>query len=345
MATLTNVGLFGNGRAFEYLLSRLYAAPLDELQALAAGMQEALDSLIPSFVKRAKSERGRAHQAYLRGMRERVAGAIADWESDTGDWELASQSAIADRRFQNGKPIASDSQSPTPVTLVEYDPDAEVKTVAAILYPHTDLPLERARELAARLAPRERLAIIRAYVGQRGSRFHRPGRAFEEPSYTFDLLADLGAYRDLQRHRILTQERQRYTVRHGYEMPPELEQAGLGAAYAQALERAAAAVDAIGADLPEQAQYAVPMAFRVRWRVKLNLRAAYHLAELRSAPQGHPSYRRIAQAIYEQIRTVHPTLAEGMRFVDMDDYELERLDAERRLDLKLSRAANADEPR
>jgi hypothetical protein len=289
-------------------------------------MQEALDSLIPSFVKRAKTERGHAHQAYLRGMRERVAATIGDWRSGTGDWERS-------------------SQPPTAVTLVEYDPDAEVKTVAAILYPHTDLPLERARDLAAQLAPRERLAIIRAYVGERGSRFHRPGRAFEEPSYTFDLLADLGAYRDLQRHRILTQERQRYTVRHGYEIPPELEQAGLGAAYAQALDRAAAAVEAIGADLPEQAQYAVPMAFRVRWRVKLNLRAAYHLAELRSAPQGHPSYRRIAQAIYEQISAVHPTLAEGMRFVDMNDYELERLDAERRLDLKLSRAANDGEHR
>jgi thymidylate synthase ThyX len=330
MAALTNVGLFGNGRAFEYLLTRLYAAPLDELHTLAGAMQQVLDSLIPSFVKRAKSDRGRAHQLYLRGMRERVAALIADRRLQIEDFEQS-----------NLQPAIDNLQSP--VTLVEYDPDAEVKTVAAILYPHTDLPLKQARELAARLGPQERLEIIRAYVGERGSRFHRPGRAFEEPSYTFDLLADLGAYRDLQRHRILTQERQRYTVRHGYVTPPELEDAGLGAAYTEALERAAAAVEAIGQDLPEQAQYAVPMAFRVRWRVKLNLRAAYHLAELRSAPQGHPSYRRVAQAIYEQIRAVHPTLAEGMRFVDMADYELERLDAERRLDAKLSRAARIDQ--
>ena len=120
-----------------------------------------------------------------------------------------------------------DPQSQSGVTLVEYDPDAEAKTVAAILYPHTDLPLEQVRALAGRLAAEERLAIIRAYVGERGSRFHRPGRAFEEPYYTFDMLADLGAYRDLQRHRILTQDRQRYTVRHGYVTPPELEEAGL----------------------------------------------------------------------------------------------------------------------
>jgi thymidylate synthase ThyX len=335
MATQTNVGLFGNGRAFEYLLTRLYASPLDELSALAADMQRALDALIPSFVKRASTERGRAHQAYLRGMRKRVA-TLLDERRKTKD----ENAVFADHSSFVLGPSSSVDEG---VTLVEYDPDAEAKTVAAILYPHTDLPLAQVRELAGRLNAEERLAVIRAYVGERGSRFHRPGRAFEEPYYSFDILADLGAYRDLQRHRILTQDRQRYTVRHGYVTPPELEDAGLAAGYAGALERAAEAAEAIAADLPEQAQYAVPMAFRIRWRVKLNLRAAYHLAELRSAPQGHPAYRQVAQAIYAQIRAVHPALAEGMRFVDMGDYALERLDAERRLDAKLSRAASPEE--
>ena len=320
MATLTNVGLFGNGRAFEYLLTKIYATPLEELHQLADQMQAALDALIPSFVKRAKSERGRRQQEYLRGMRERVAALL------TAD----------DRRptTEGGAPEAAVDGRWSDVVLVEYDPDAEAKVVAAILYPHTDLPLERARELSARLDAAERLAIVRAYVGERGSRFHRPGRAFEEPYYTFDLLADLGAYRDLQRHRVLTQERQGYTTRHGYVTPDDLAEAGLAGAYAQALERAAEAFAAIREDLPDQAQYAVPLAFRVRWRVKLNLREAYHLCELRSAPQGHPAYRRIAQAIYERIRAVHPTLAEGMRFVDTSGYALERLDAERRLDAR-----------
>jgi hypothetical protein len=286
-------------------------------------MQTALDGLIPSFVKRAKSERGRAHQEYLRGLWERVAALeVGGWGIGDGD----------------DQPIP---HPPTPipqeVILVDYDPDAEVKTVAAILYPHTDLPLNEVRALAARLTDAERLAIIRAYVGERASRFHRPGRAFEEPYYTFDLLADLGAYRDLQRHRVLTQERQSYSVRHGYVTPPELADAGLSAAYGAALERAATTVETIAADLPEQAQYAVPLAFRVRWRIKLNLREVYHLTELRSAPQGHPAYRRIAQALAAAVREIHPALAEGMRFVDMGDYALERLDAERRLDSKLSR--------
>jgi thymidylate synthase ThyX len=323
MATLTNVGLFGNGRAFEYLLTRLYAAPQAELHGLADAMQTALDALIPSFVKRAKSERGRAHQEYLRGMRERVA-ALGDRGWGIGDG--------------HHQPIPHPlSPIPQEVALIDYDPDAEVKTVAAILYPHSDLPLAEVRAHAARLTDAERVAIIRAYVGERASRFHRPGRAFEEPYYSFDLLADLGAYRDLQRHRLLTQERQGYSVRHGYVTPPELADADLAAPYSAALERAAALVEAIAADLPEQAQYAVPLAFRVRWRIKLNLREIYHLAELRSAPQGHPAYRRIAQAIAAAVREIHPALAEGMRFVDMGDYALERLDAERRLDAKLNR--------
>jgi thymidylate synthase ThyX len=323
MATLTNVGLFGNGRAFEYLLTRLYAAPQAELHDLADAMQAALDALIPSFVKRAKSERGRAHQEYLRGMRERIA-ALGDGGWGMGDGE--------DRPIPHPP-----SPIPQEVTLVDYDPDAEAKTVAAILYPHSDLPLTEVCALARQLPNVERVAIIRAYVGERASRFHRPGRAFEEPYYTFDLLADLGAYRDLQRHRVLTQERQAYSVRHGYITPSELADADLAAPYQAALEQAAAIAEATAADLPDQAQYAVPLAFRVRWRIKLNLREVYHLAELRSAPQGHPTYRRIAQAIAVAVREVHPSLAEGMRFVDMGDYALERLDAERRLDVKLDR--------
>jgi len=323
MATLTNVGLFGNGRAFEYLLTKLYAAPLGELGELAGAMQLALDTLIPSFVKRAKSERGRKHQEYLRAMGERTVETLERWNVETLE-----RSNMQTFQRANGSEVA----------LVEYDPDAEAKTVAAILYPHSDLPLGQVRALAGQLSADERLAIIRAYVGERGSRFHKPGRAFETPYYTFDLLADLGAYRDLQRHRILTQERQRFSVRHGYVTPPEIAEYGLDRPYAAALERAAEAAETIANDLPEQSQYVVPLAFRVRWCITINLRAAYHLAELRSAPQGHPSYRQIAQAIYTHIRAVHPTLAEGMRFVDLSDYALERLDAERRLDAKMQQA-------
>ena len=312
MATLTNVGLFGNGRAFEYLLTKLAGSDHPEVRAVGAALQNELDLLIPSFVKRAKTERGAQYSQYLTRMRQ----SGSEWAAEIAPDRSAQPSV------------------PTGVRLVEYDPQAEVNTVAAILYPHTDQSLAEVREHAARLTAAERLEILRAYVGERASRFHRPGRAFEEPYYTFDLLADIGAYRDLQRHRILTQERQRYTVAHGYITPPELVDAGLSGTYAAALERAAETIGLIEPDFPHAAQYLVPFAYRIRWRIKLNLREAFHLIELRAAPQGHPTYRAIAQEMFRQIQAVQPALAEGMRFVDLHDYALERLQAEQRLDAK-----------
>lgn len=325
MATLTNVGLYGNGRAFEYALTKLAASPHAELRQLGQQMQQELDQVLPAFVKRAKSERGAAYAAYLAACRVAVAAQAHEWlpshpDNSTGDSTHAAPA----------------------VQLVAYDPAAEVNTVAAMLYPHSDLPLAVIREVVATWDTARREAVIAAYIGERGVRFHRPGRALEEPYYTFDLLADLGAYRDLQRHRMLTQERQPYGVQHGSVTPPELVAAGVADAYRAALETAADAVEAIRADLPDAAQYAVPFAFRVRWRVTINLRAAYHLCELRSSRQGHPAYRAVAQAMYRQIAAVHPALAAGMQFVDMHDYDLERLAAEQRQDAKAARLGRDD---
>jgi thymidylate synthase ThyX len=311
MATLTNVGLFGNGRAFEYLLVKLAASPHAEVQGLGLAMQQELDQMIPSFVKRAKTERGQQYVRYLATNCDRTA-------------------ALAQKLTEN-----LPSQSSSLVDLVEYDPDAEVKIVAAILYPQTDLGFEQLTAYAASLSAAEKLEIINTYIGERAVRFHHPGRAFEETYYTFDVLADLGAYRDLHRHRVLTQERQRYTVQHGYEVPPELAAANLAKSYCEALDKAAETAEIISQDLPEAAQYGVPFAYRVRWRMKLNLREAYHFIELRSSRQGHPGYRAIAQAMYQQLQTVHPVLVANMHFVDLNDYALERLAAEQRLDAKL----------
>ncbi len=311
MATLTNVGLFGNGRAFEYLLIKLSASPLAELQQLAARLQDELDQLIPSFVKRPKTARGDAYRHYLAQTRAMLAAQVHVQTSGL-------------------------RKHPAPsVWMADYDRDAEIKLAAAIMYPYTDLPLEQVQNLARAMSTAERVELIRTAVGERQNRFHRPSRAFEEVFYTFDFLADIGAYRDLQRHRMLTQERQRYSVIHGYSTPPELQAAGVADAFEAALEHAASVALAVEDELPEAAQYVVPFAFRIRWRMKLNLREAYHLLELRSSPQGHPSYRTIAQEMFRQIKAVHPALAEGIQFVDLNDYPLERLAAEQRLDQKL----------
>lgn len=310
-ATLTNVGLFGNGRAFEYLLIKLAASPHAEVQNIGQAMQTELDKMIPSFVKRAKNERGAEYVKYLALNRQNTA-----------------------RLNQNI--LGQKEQHQTDfVTLVEYDAEAESKVVAAILYPHTDLNLLQIRDYVEQLSSEEKRTIINSYVGERKSRFHRPGRAFEETYYTFDILADIGAYRDLQRHRVLTQEHQKYTVAHGYITPPEMEEAGLAKAYQDALNLAATTYETISKILPDGAQYVVPFAYKIRWRIKLNLREAYHFIELRSSRQGHPSYRAIAQEMYKHIKSVHPFLASFMQFVDLHNYDLERLAAEQKIDAKL----------
>lgn len=312
MATLTNVGLFGNGRAFEYLLVKLAASAHPEIQSLSEGMQQELDQTIPSFVKRAKTDRGRQYASYLANNVQNTAQLAQDFLSP----------------FQR-------QQGKEDVLLVEYDLAAEAKVVAAILYPHSMQSHHEIQQLAEGMSAADRQKIITTYAGNRASRFHRPGRAFEDTYYTFDILADIGAYRDLHRHRILTQERQAFTVQHGYIVPTEIVASGLEESYRSALEQAAKTFDVVYQDLPIAAQYIVPFAFLTRWRIRLNLREAYHFIELRSARQGHPTYRQVAQEMYRHIATVHPTLAAPMTFVDLEDYQLERLGAEQRLDRKL----------
>ena len=311
MATLTNVGLYGNGRAFEYLLTRAAASPFAEVRALGGAMHAELDHLIPSFVKRAATPRGAAHAAYLAATR--AAGLTA-------------------ARQIVPMPAATDT-----VHLVQWDDDAEERVIAAILYPHAQASYAAICAAVRELDAATRVAVLREYVGTRESRFHKPGRAFEATHYLFDIVADIGAYRDLQRHRMLTQQQQVYGVSHGYAVPDDLVEAGVADQYRSALDRAAVTYEAIAADLPVAAQYVVPLAYRVRWSFGLNLREAYHLIELRSGRQGHPGYRQVAQAMYHQIAAIHPTLAHGMRFVDLAQYDLERLAAEQRIDARLRR--------
>jgi hypothetical protein len=192
--------------------------------------------------------------------------------------------------------------------------------------------LERVRLLSAS----DRVALMQAYVGERVNRRHKPGRAFERTGYRFDVLGDYGAFRDLQRHRMLTIEWQQLTPHHGYEIPAPLQEAGLGHRYDEAMERSAGLYAALVEPFPEQAAYAVSLGYRMRYVIQMNAREAMHLCELRSSPQGHPTYRRVAQEMHRQIaeRAGHHAIAEAMRFVDHGTYDLERLDAERAAEMR-----------
>ncbi len=310
-ATLTNVGLFGVGQAFEHLLNKLYSLDLAEARHIAKPMHTALDALIPSFVKRAQPH-----------------GYLVQTAADT---RVLSQTLL------DGQAV----QSTAPVSLVDYDRDAEDRILAAILYSNARLPLGQVRSLVKKLPAEQRRQVFDTYIGQRRHRRDKPGRALEHAYYTFDIIGNLGIYRDLQRHRILTQERQDFTTAHGYDTPPEIKQAGFQATFMECMERAAAVYERIFTDFPTEAQYVVPFAYRVRWYMKLNLREAIHIGELRTLPQGHPDYRLIVQEMWRLIGKVHPTLARSATFLDWQTYRLGRLQSEMRAEYKKSRLTPA----
>ena len=185
--------------------------------------------------------------------------------------------------------------------LVDWDPDAEDKLLAAICYSHSNLPESALLERVRRLGADDRVALVRAYVGDRQNRRHKPGRAFERVGYRFDVLSDYGAFRDLQRHRLLTIEWQRLTPNHGYVRPDLIDEAGLAELFDSAMARSAALHDVLLTDYPEQAPYAVAMAYRLRYVMQFNAREAIHMLELRSSAQGHPAYRRVALEMHRQI--------------------------------------------
>jgi hypothetical protein len=218
------------------------------------------------------------------------------------------------------------------VVLTDFDPDGEVKTVAAALYAVSDLPDDRLLELARGLSPADRTDVLRAYIGTRVNRRHKPGRAFERSSYRFDILSDYGAFRDLQRHRLLTLEWQPLSTRHGFIEPDAIEEVGAHDDWRGVMDESASLWEALrGAGLAGIAQYAVPMAYRVRFYLQMNAREAMHVIELRTAPQGHPAYRRICQTLHRLIaeQAGHQAIAAAMMFADHSEVELERLKAER----------------
>jgi len=305
-ATLTNVGMFGVGQAFEYLVSKLYSQDLREAQSLGAAIHGELNQLIPSFVKRAQ------RNDYLAATTVSVKALAAH------------ATALA--------PSAADG----PVTLVDYDAEAEVKIIAAILYGQARQPLAHLRQIASALNPIERRQIFQEHFSKRRHRRDKLSRAFENVYYTFDILGNLGLYRDLHRHRILTQERQAFTTVHGYDTPPEIEEGGFKNEFNHCMQRAAELYEQICSELPTEAQYVVPFAYKIRWYMKMNLREAVHMCELRTLPQGHPDYRFICQEMWRKIQSVHPVLAESGKFMDWQKYRLGRLQSEMRTEFKKS---------
>ncbi len=322
-STLTNVAIAGNARAFEHLLNILYASELKEEQDIAEMIYDELCLFMRPFFKRVKGKYGEEFREYIRKTREDARNTIVYILNKNNNNDIVQR-------------LESNLSSSSYVKLVEYEQEdtAIDKVVASIVFECSSISYSTALELCKALSKEDKAAIIDSYVKHRKNRRHRPLRAFEAVYYTFDLCTNFGIFRDLHRHRILTMHRQLLTVNHGYDIPKEIIDAGISKEYNECMYKSKEAYEQISKDLPLQAQYVVNLAYRYKYMIRLNLREAYHLIELRTQKQGHQYYRNVAQEMYRAIARVNPTLVKGMRFVDLNEYA-SRIDAEKRKELKL----------
>jgi thymidylate synthase ThyX len=320
-ATTSNLGIYGTGQAYEALILRMRAHPLSEVRQFGDLLLAELQQVMPAFVARVdQPDRGGRWVQYLAEAREAT--------------RLATAAAIG----------TADAEPRDEVTLTEFDPEGEVKVVASALYASSSLPDDQLLRIARAMSADDRAAVLRACLGTRANRRHRPGRAFERTHYRFDVLTDYGAFRDLQRHRLLTLEWQPLSPEHGYVEPAALEEAGALAEWREVMDRSAALYgELVRQGLHDAASYAVVMAYRVRFYMDMNAREAMHVIELRTAPQGHPAYRRVCQAMHRAIRDVagHQAIADAMQYADHSEVELERLQQERAMERKRAERAGA----
>jgi thymidylate synthase ThyX len=314
-ASLSHMGIFATGQAYEQLLLRLYASPLPEARDYADMILAELKAIMPSFVARIeRPDRGGEWIAYL----EERGAAAERWTRRLG----------LDRARR-------DEQAGPAVRLLSVE-GGEDELLAALLFEAASCSEDEARSAVRALPPDERATMLGELVGERRNRRHRPGRGFEALRYRFEVVSDYGAFRDLQRHRMLTVQWQALGPELGAGVPEELEQAGVADLYREGLERSRAEYERIAAaGRPELAPYALCLGYRIRYVLDMNAREAMHLIELRSGREGHPAYRAVAHALHAEIAAVHPAVAAAMEYVDRDtEPRLERILSEIRAHAK-----------
>ncbi|MES2200228.1 MAG: FAD-dependent thymidylate synthase [Chlamydiota bacterium] len=305
-SALTNMGLYANGRFFEQLIQKLNGHNLAEMQEIGKKTHTELAKVIPSFIRRADVS-GKYQQSFS-----------AFQEQMQGDLKILA------KKYATSVPKMEHSG----VRLVGYDLDAPSKVAGALLFTHSHASLHETQKHCKKLAAEELNLILDAASSFRESRRHKSPRALEHAYFTFEIVADFGIYRDLQRHRILTQERQLLTCNYGFFIPNEIKGTEMEDKYKEAMHQAKRAYDLIADKLPEEAQYIVPMAYNIHWYFHVNLRQLQWICELRSSPAGHPAYRYIAQEMAKQVTELFPAFERFFKFVDYDGYELGRLGQE-----------------
>ncbi|MDR2423468.1 MAG: FAD-dependent thymidylate synthase [Prevotellaceae bacterium] len=317
-ATRSNLGIFANGQTFEYLLIKMFASNNAEVIAFADMMLEELRKIIPAFLTRVDlDDRGKLWSNYLKTIEQELKQTLA-------------------------KTVACNQpkQELNTVELIDWDDDALDKVLQSVIFEYSFASSDETANMLKNMTETEKIDMLKKYCGNRSNRRHKPGRAFENTSYKFEILSDYGAFRDLQRHRILTILWQKLSPANGYVVPCELEEfPQLKSLYENALHGAENIYNSLKTDFGDDiAQYVIPFAYRVRYEISMNLREAIHFIELRSQKQGHSSYRQISVDMYNLIaqKAKHQYFTNCMKFVDTNFYELAREDAENRKDLKIN---------
>jgi thymidylate synthase ThyX len=317
-SSLSHVGIFATGQTYEQLVLHLLAHPLPEARLVGKMILEELRAVIPSFLARVeRPERGGQWISYL----ERREQAGRRWAERLGLHD------------QHG-----DGPS---VNLLRVEGD-EDQLLVALLFEASGCSEEAISGTIERLDDGQRAELLSDLVGERSNRRHRPGRGFESLRYRFEIVSDYGAFRDLQRHRMLTVQWQSLTPELGAEIPEEVSEAGFGDEYRRGLELSQTEYERLRASgLEIEAPYALCLAFRIRYILDLNAREAMQLIELRSGREGHPSYRAVAHEMHAQIASVHPAVAEAMTHVDHEtEPRLERILSEIRAHARAGAGTN-----
>lgn len=312
-SAMTNMGVFGNGRFFESLLQKLGVSNLAEMQEIGKSAQIELAKVIPSFIRRADP----SHRHF-----QANAQFFETMQSDLHQFAELHAKDIA--------PMEKEG-----VRLVRFDEQSPYKVAAALLFDSTKAGLLELEEYAKTLSEEDLARLFEVASTSRENRRHKSPRALERAHFTFEILADFGVYRDLHRHRMLTQQKQLLSCDFGYYIPPEIEGSEMEKDYKEAMQEAKKAYDQIAQELPEEAQYVVPMAYNTHWYFEVNLRSLQWLTELRSQAAGHPTYRRIAQEMAHQVSLAIPSFERFFKFVDFEGYDLGRLGAEVKQEEKL----------
>lgn len=297
VSTLSSLSLFGNGQAFEYLVSRSLNNKLGEVRWIGQRALEELSKIMPAFLRRIESDDSKAYRKYLSERGERINKSLEDikWQKET----IPSQ---------------------TNVKLLDYDGDGENKVIAGLLYLETQEPYSRILGRVRRLSLEEKEKILSQVLKDRTQRYYKIPRAFENTYMRFEITMNIGAWRDLHRHRIHTQYRQKFNPYNGYDIPPELKEVGLEEAFKKAIIKTEELYEKVKKFDEDVAQYCCTLAHKIRFIQYQNLRSFFWEAELRTIPQGHPDYRKIEQEKIKLVQKIYPLISKYL-LVDMQDYD------------------------